>query len=100
MKNNIINIGVVILSILFFVLCSKDSSNNPPLNYSIIKGRIMNFSDSSGIDSANVVLYDANTNNPVMRLFSDVNGYYCFNVPSGTYFLKVFAQGFFPYPHV
>jgi hypothetical protein len=86
-----------ILGILFFAGCSKDSGNNP-LTYGVIDGRIMKASDSSGIASANVTAYNANTNSPITRAFSDTQGYYHLEAAGGTYYLKVAAQGFFPCP--
>lgn len=89
-------IGMVI--ILFFAGCTKDSGNNPLLTYAIIEGRILTASDSTGIASANVTVYNANTNAPVTRMLTDVEGYYRLTVDGGTYYLNTAAQGFFPIP--
>ena len=59
-----------VLSVVFVAGCGKDNGNNP-LPYGVIKGRIMGSSDSSGIASANVIAYDATTNAPITRTYSD-----------------------------
>jgi len=90
-----------ILVFVFVIGCSKDNGNNPvPLTYGIIKGKIIDVASSSmaGIASANVTAYNANTNAPVTRTFSNAQGYYRLEVAGGTYYLKVAAQGFCSYP--
>jgi hypothetical protein len=84
-----------------FAGCSKDNGNNPPpLTYGVITGKIINILSGSmaGVSSANVTAYNANTNAPVTRAFSDAQGYYRLEVAAGTYYLKVAAQGYTPYP--
>jgi hypothetical protein len=87
-----------ILGLLFIAGCAKDRGNNPPLSYAVIQGKVMKATDSSGIASANVTAYNANTNSPVTRTLSDAQGNYRLEVAGGTYYLKVAAQGFFPSP--
>lgn len=101
MKKQTMIVLAGIYGLLFFAGCGKDNGNNPPpLTYGVISGKIIDAlsSSSAGIASANVVAYNASTNAPVTRTFSDAQGYYRLEVAGGTFYLKVAAQGFLPYP--
>jgi hypothetical protein len=50
--------------------------------------------DSAVIPNSNVVLFEASTNEALMRGLTDDNGAVRFSVPTGDYYLKVSAQGF------
>jgi hypothetical protein len=81
-----------------FAFCSKESPTNPPLTYGVICGKILKASDSAGIASANVMVYNANTNSPVGRTLTDTHGNYLLTVDPGVYYLKITAQNFLPLP--
>lgn len=82
--------------IILFVLCTNETK--VITHQTILSGFVLNTSDSSAITHANVIVYDANTNAPVTRTFTNINGYYTFKLDPATYYLKVSAQGYIPSP--
>ncbi|MBN1128527.1 MAG: carboxypeptidase regulatory-like domain-containing protein [Chitinispirillaceae bacterium] len=81
---------------MFSAGCSNDTGNNPTSG--VISGTVMKAIDSSAIASANVTVFNANTNAPVLRILTDLQGQYRLEVVPGTYYLKVAAQGYKPSP--
>lgn len=78
--------------------CSHSTDSDEP-KPPVVEGTILSGNDSSTVADANVLLYDANSNEPVDRMFSDGNGNYHFTLEeAGTYYLRVEAQGFMPVP--
>lgn len=91
----------VCLIVIVFIVASctdKNPHGTDVVPITALTGLILTVKDSTGIDSANVVVCNANTNAPVTRVFSDGTGRYFFAIDSGTYYLKVTAQGYFPSP--
>jgi hypothetical protein len=82
--------------------CGDDGKGNPvvpPATETIIAGHVLDQTDSAGIANANIVLYNANTNAPITRVLTGVNGGYLLHVDiGGTYYVKVTAQGYLPSP--
>ena len=86
---------ILILLLLLIISCEKEPSSPPE---TFLKGYVLDATDSSAIDEANVVLYNANTNAPVTRTFTDSDGLYSFEIDPDIYYLKVSAQGYRPSP--
>ena len=86
---------ILILFLLLIMSCDKKPSSPPE---TFLKGYVLDAADSSAIDEANVVLYNANTNAPVTRTFTDSDGLYNFEIDPDIYYLKVSAQGYRPSP--
>jgi hypothetical protein len=63
-----------------------------------IAGGIYRKEDNVYVAGANVVLYDANNNNPLLRTSSDAYGRYAFRIDSGNYYIGVTAMGRIPSP--
>ncbi|MBN2035374.1 MAG: carboxypeptidase regulatory-like domain-containing protein [Chitinispirillaceae bacterium] len=84
------------VAVLCFIQCNK-SSTSPPEPTRIV-GVVSDISDSSAIRNANIVVYDANTNAPVSRVFSDSLGVFFIIVEPGTYYIRCAAQGYFANP--
>ncbi len=92
--------------LLFFLFCSAfllliscGNSVKPAKTPSpVLEGWVLDAADSSAIAQANVIVYDANTNAPVTRTFTNTSGFYSFELDTGTYYLKVSAQNFQPSP--
>ena len=78
--------------------CAKKSTEPAPDYTAKITGKILRAEDSASISSANVLLYDANTNVSVNRMSSDGTGDFSFEVPAGDYYLVVAAQGRISFP--
>lgn len=70
----------------------RDSTADTTAHTQIVR-RIVNREDNALVAGANVVLYDANNNNPLQRTSSDALGRYRFVVDSGNYYLGVTAMG-------
>ena len=61
--------------------------------YTHITGKIIQREDSATVAGANVVLYNADNNNPLQRTVSDGLGRYLFRADPGNYYLGVTAMG-------
>ncbi len=66
----------------------------PPPDPTILKVVIRSSADSSLVDNSNVVLYQAENNEAVLRGMTDADGTVYFDVEVGNYFLNISAQGF------
>ena len=73
--------------------CSDDSGTNSN-DVSGVKIVVSDVSNSSKIENANVVLYNANNNESIMRKFTDASGECTFEVSPGTYHVRITAQGY------
>lgn len=83
------------LSILLITFgCSDDSGTNPDESVSGVKIVVSDASDNSKIADANVVLYNANNNESIMRKFTNSEGECTFETEPGTYYVRISGQGF------
>jgi hypothetical protein len=88
---------IILYCLIFIIGFIIYTENNPvepvpPTNVEII---VRSVNDSSSIANANVVLYNANTGESVLRVFSGSNGVAKFeNLSSGNYYVRISAQGF------
>jgi hypothetical protein len=85
---------------LFFILCTfifaackkKHEEPVPQPTTGILSGKISN-SSGVGINGAQVIVFNANTNTPVAVITTGITGSYSIELPIGTYFVKVYSQG-------
>jgi hypothetical protein len=89
--------GLILCSIILVCISCGDPVE-PDKNFTILAGRVLDAADSTGIAQANVIVYNANTNAPVTRTFTNTQGYYKVDIDTGTYYLKVSAQTYNPSP--
>ena len=84
---------------LIYTSCSDDSNpTEPEKTTGTLKTVIMNENNSSRIASANVVLYNADNNEAIMRKSSNSNGECSFELDPGNFFVRISAQGYNPSP--
>ncbi len=89
------SIFTIILSLVIYVGCSDDSNPaEPEKTTGTLKTVIMNATNSSGIASANVVLYNADNNEALLRKSSNGSGECSFECDPGNYFVRISAQGY------
>lgn len=86
------------LGLLIFNGCSN-KDNNPvqpeDQNQTNLSVKTSSSSDSSIIQSANVILFNADNGEAVLRVFSDKEGIASFSdIQEGNYYVKISAQGF------
>lgn len=86
------------LAIVLITGCSDDKPSGPDSLFPIIYGMVRDAADSSAIEGANVMLYDADANEPVNRMFTNDKGRYGFDIEEGNYYLKVEVLGYYPMP--
>ena len=93
---NLIGLFLIIsLSFILYSGCSDDSNPAAPEKTTgTLKTVILSATNSSGIVSANVVLYNADNNEAILRKSSNSNGECSFECDPGNYFVKISAQGF------
>jgi hypothetical protein len=94
-RNLIGAIFTVLLGSIIYVGCSDKSSPAAPVETTgTLKTVILSASDSSGIAIANVVLYNADNNEAILRQSSSSNGECSFECDPGNYFVRISAQGY------
>ena len=84
----------LVLGIFLTVSCSKENSvePTPPTILQII---VKSAQDSSVINGANVVLYNANSGESISRTFTGTDGIAEFeDISSGNFYVRISAQGF------
>ncbi|QCK14755.1 carboxypeptidase-like regulatory domain-containing protein [Mangrovivirga cuniculi] len=81
---------------VFISSCSDDEEEAPTTG--TLMGMVTDGSTQTAIEGASVVIYDANTNSPVLTLTTDVDGNYTTELDPGSYFTKVSAQGYLANP--
>ena len=87
-------ISLLLLLILAFG-CSEDTAPvEPEKTTGTLKTVILSATNSSAISNANVVLYNADNNEAVLRKSTDTNGECSFECDPGNYFIRVSAQGY------
>ena len=88
-------IFAILSGIIFYVGCSDDSSPAAPEKTTgTLKTVILSAVNSSAIESANVVLYNADNNEAILRKSSNSNGECSFECDPGNYFVRISAQGY------
>jgi hypothetical protein len=81
--------------VLLYLGCSDDSNPTAPEKTTgTLKVVILSAVNSSGIFNANVVLYNADNNEAILRKFSNSDGECSFECDPGNYFVRVSAQGY------
>jgi len=81
--------------LLIFNGCGKDDNPVQPVNQTNLSITTLSSSDSSIIQAANVILFNANNGESVSRAFSNQQGVASFpDIQAGNYFVKISAQGF------
>lgn len=92
--NIIIGSFLIAFLLLTFSGCSKDNSVEPPKPTNI-KILVKSLIDSSRVNGANVVLYNANNGESVSRTATGSDGSATFdNVSAGSFYVRIAAQGF------
>jgi hypothetical protein len=80
---------------LVLIGCSDDSNPTAPEKTTgTLKTVILSKTNSSAIVSANVVLYNADNNEAILRKSSNSNGECSFECDPGNYFVRISAQDF------
>jgi uncharacterized membrane protein len=89
------SIFTILLSLVIYVGCSDDSNPvEPEKTTGTLKTIILSATNSSGIANANVVLYNADNNEAILRKSSASNGECSFECDPGNYFVRISAQGY------
>ena len=86
---------LILIMLFAFFSCNKDNSVEPVKQTTSINITVKSLIDSSVVNGANVVLYNANTGESVSRTNSGADGLAKFsNISSGSFYVKIAAQDF------
>ena len=81
--------------VILYPGCSDDNNPaEPEKTTGTLKTVIMNENNSSLITNANVVLYNADNNEAIMRKSTNSNGECAFELDPGNFFVRISAQGY------
>ena len=91
---------LLLLTPLLLVNCSCDDDDPaPPPPTIVISGTVTSASDSGPIEKAQVAILNIETQqNELDPIFTDATGTYSFTVPTGSYEVRVSAQGYVSSP--
>lgn len=99
-ENSLVAIAIIAALVAFSSGCGSD--DNPtapePLPPTILKVVVTSSADSSSVSNSNVVLYQAETREALLRDMTDTTGVVYFECESGNYFLNISAQGYYTVP--
>lgn len=86
-------LSLVLGLIVFVPGCSSDESTAPP-STGILSGTVTDALSSTPLLGTRVVVYDANSNNPVATLSTSATGTFQVEFSVGTYFVRCSKQGY------
>jgi len=87
--------GILVLCLL--AGCSNDEPAAPPAT-GVLTGRVTNAASSSPLGFVRITLFDALTNNPIVTFTTIGDGAFRFDLPPGSYYVRLARQGFEPVP--
>jgi hypothetical protein len=86
---------IIVVGVILYSGCSDDNNPvEPEKTTGTLKTVILNSTTSSSIANANVVLYNADNNEAILRKASNSNGECSFEWDPGNYFVRISAQGY------
>ena len=89
----------IVVGVILYSGCSDDSSPAAPEKTTgILKAVIMNADNSAGIANANVVLYNADNNEAILRKSTNSSGECSFEIDPSNFFVRISAQDYKPSP--
>ena len=81
---------IITFGTLFYSGCSDESNPvEPEKTTGTLKTVIMNADNSSGIVNANVVLYNADNNEAILRKSTNSSGECSFEIEPGNFFVRI-----------
>lgn len=101
MMRNILNQRILpILAVLFLISivtsCKDDDEGTPTVG--TLKGVISDGSTTNVLADASIIVFNADDNAPVGSIVSDGDGVYSIDLEEGSYFVKVYKQGYLSVP--
>ena len=85
----------VITSLIFS--CNNDDDEVEPTG--VVRGVVTDGNTSNALSGVRIILFDANTNEATENIMTtDADGMYSFNVPGGSYFIRLTKQGYLDVP--
>jgi len=92
MKNTIVPI-IIFLGVFLSQACKKSDSSPNAGSKGTLSGSVTG-SSSQSVSGASIIVFNANTNLPVGAITTGTNGNYTIQLDSGSYYVKVYAQGY------
>jgi hypothetical protein len=84
----------VIITLMFASCKKKHQEPTPQPTTGTVSGKVTN-SSSQGISGAQVIVFNANTNAPIgVTTATGADGSYSISLPAGTYYIKIYSQGY------
>ena len=85
---------IIFVGLFLCQACSKSSSSpSTTSSKGTLSGSITS-SSSQSVSGASIIVFNANTNLPVGTISTGANGSYTVQLDSGSYYVKIYAQGY------
>lgn len=98
MKKMVYILMLGIVAGLYFGCSDDDKSSTKPTPDTVLKVTVHSRTDSAAVINSNVVVYEAETSQAVVRDLTNDEGSCYFLLDEGNYYLEVTAQGYDPSP--
>ena len=92
MKNT--HLVIIIVVCLFLSQACKKSSSSPNTSSKGTLSGAITSTSSQSVSGASIIVFNANTNLPVGTISTGANGSYTIQLDSGSYYIKIYAQGY------
>jgi hypothetical protein len=83
----------ILVTLYLFQACKKNGSPSQNNNKGVLSGSITG-PGSQSVSGASIIVFNANTNLPVVTSTTGANGSYSIQLDPGSYYIKVYAQGY------
>ena len=89
---------IFVVCFMIYPGCKDSTPAAPETTMGTFKVVILDADKSSAILDANVVVYNADNNEAILRKSTESNGECLFELDPGNFFVRISAQGYFPSP--
>ena len=88
------NRNLLILAFLLLLVWSCGKEEEPLVVTGVVSGKVTDANSGAALDGVRIIVFASNTNEPVQSLVSDAEGAYRAELTEGSYYLKLYRNGY------
>ena len=85
------SLGILALLLVVMWGCGKEDE---PVITGVVNGKITDATTDAALEGVRIIVFESNENAPVTSLTSDAEGNYTAELPGGSYYLKLYRNGY------